>query len=64
MYKKDKGFWMFGSYIFKGKLKVLIGVNCIIFSIVVLLINIFVIYFLLVFFLIKFDDLFFIVGLF
>lgn len=55
---------MFGSYIFKGKLKVLIGVNCIIFSIVVLLINIFVIYFLLVFFLIKFDDLFFIVGLF
>lgn len=64
MYKKDKGFWTSGSHIFKGKSKVLIGANCIIFSIVVLPTNTFAIQFLLVFFfLIKSDDLFFIVGL-
>lgn len=48
--KKDKGFWTSGSQIFKGKSKVLIGENCIIFSIVVLPTNTFTIHFLLVLF--------------
>lgn len=61
--KRIRVFWTSGSHIFKGKSKVLIGANCIIFSIVVLPTNTFAIHFLLVFFLIKSDDLFFIVGL-